>query len=152
MFAKCDNHYPSRSGQTSLATQQWQISPNLLQRVIPGPVGIFDDIKTRAGSTSKIRASQGPKWFFPKMPPFSSWHSPRHKSLTVVHDLLRFGGCRAIFLYLMLFSAIFFSVRLGTLGSILWAQTCSNQPHHGSSFCQAWPKEHFSLWGGWDWS
>ena len=65
----------------------------------------------RAGSTSKILASQGPKWFFPKMPPFSSWYSPRQESITVVHDLMSFGGCRAIFPYLMLFSAIYFSVR-----------------------------------------
>ena len=104
----------------------------------------------RAGSTSKIRASQGPKWFFPKMPPFSSWHSPRHKSLTVVHDLLNFGGCRAIFCYLMLFSTTFSRFVKGTLGSILRAQTPSNWPHHGSSFCQAWPKEYFGLWGGRD--
>ena len=68
------------------------------------------------------------KMIFPKMPPFSSWHSPRHKSLTVVHDLLRFRGCKAIFLYLMLFSAIFPLLKIVTLGSILWAQTYSNRP------------------------
>ena len=105
---------------------------------------------TRAGATSKIWASQGPKWFFSKMPSFSSWHIPRHKSLTVVHDLLSFGGCRAIFPYLMLFSSTFSRFVKGTLGSILWAQTPSNWPHHGSSFCQAWPKEYFGLWGGRD--
>ena len=84
------------------------------------------------------------------MPPFFSWHIPGHKSQTVVHDLLRFGGCRAIFLYFLLFSAIYFSVRERTLGSILWAQTPSNWPHHGSSFRQAWPKEYSGLCGGWD--
>ena len=58
----------------------------------------------------------------------------------------------AIFPYLMLFSSTFSRFVKGTLGSILWAQTPSNWPHHGSSFCQAWPKEYFSLCGGWDWS
>ena len=75
-------------------------------------------VKIRAGATSKIRASQGPKWFFPKMPPFSSWHSPRQESIKVVHDLMSFGGCRAIFPYLMLFSAIYFSVRWRNLGQL----------------------------------
>ena len=37
MFAECDKHYPSRSGQTSLATAV-TISPNLLQRLISIPV------------------------------------------------------------------------------------------------------------------
>ena len=53
----------------------------------------------------------------------------------------------AIFPYLMLFSAIYFSVGEKTLGSILWAQTPSNWPHHGCRFCQAWPKEYFGLCG-----
>ena len=56
----------------------------------------------------------------------------------------------AIFPYLMLFSGTFSRFVKGTLGSILWAQTPSNWPHHGSSFCQAWPKEYFGLWGGRD--
>ena len=56
----------------------------------------------------------------------------------------------AIFPYLMLFSGTFSRFVKGTLGSILWAQTPSNWPHHGRSFCQAWPKEYFILWGGWD--
>ena len=107
-------------------------------------------IPIRAGATLKKQASQCPKWFFPKMPPFSSWYIPRHKSLTVVHDLLRFGGCRAIFLYLMLFSATFSPLERDTSGLIMWAQTPSNWPHHGSSFCQAWPKEYSCPWEGWD--
>ena len=56
----------------------------------------------------------------------------------------------AIFPYLMLFSGTFSRFVKGTLGSILWAQTPSNWPHHGRSFCQAWPKEYSGLCGGWD--
>ena len=38
MFAKLDKNYPSQSGQTNLATAVIEISPNVLQILISGPV------------------------------------------------------------------------------------------------------------------
>ena len=64
-----------------------------------------------------------------------------------------FGTIEGVKCYFPLFNAIFcylFLCSLKELGSTLWAPTSSNWPHHGSSFCQAWPKEYFGLCAGWD--
>ena len=103
---------------------------------------IRGNVYIRAGASSKIWASQGSKMIFSKMPPFSSWHIPRHKSLTVGHDLMSFGGCRLFNAIFPLFSVIYFSVTAfsascSTLATSITTFTHFVAPHDrcGASLC-----------------